>query len=442
MPELKFFQEIGRDYLARRPRALLADQMRLGKTPQAITACDKVGARRILVVCPAIARPVWAAHFREWASAHRLMTSSPRNDMLVAANDLVAIVSYDHAREYPDLLLKRRWDVLICDESHFLKSAEAKRTRLVFAKGGLAWQADRIWCLSGTPAPNQAGELWPMLRAFGMTKMGYGDFIAYFCRLNFDGKPVGTRRERIPELRAILDKFMIRRLKSQVASELPECTLEPWPVDSDSRLLCSSEDLGLVEQARAQERKLRAALAALPAEGHADYLAENVDSYTTMRRINALLKTPAVLETIKFELGNDLVDKLVVFAYHREPIELLQRMLPRALKPKSIHGGTSATHKDQALRAFDTPTKQGGCRVLICQILAAGTAIDLSVAHEGIAVEEDWVPGNNAQAYERMGGYKQTQPITIRKAVLPGSVDEYVSRVLTRKEQELSELFN
>ena len=57
MLTLRPYQEVGRDFLAARRHALLADEMRVGKTPQAILAAEKVGAQRTLVVCPAIAVP-------------------------------------------------------------------------------------------------------------------------------------------------------------------------------------------------------------------------------------------------------------------------------------------------------------------------------------------------------------------------------------------------
>jgi hypothetical protein len=50
-------QEIGAAWLAERRQAFLADSMRVGKTPTSIRACDLVGAERILILCPAVARP-------------------------------------------------------------------------------------------------------------------------------------------------------------------------------------------------------------------------------------------------------------------------------------------------------------------------------------------------------------------------------------------------
>ncbi len=444
--QLKFFQEVGRDYLASKTRALLADQMRLGKTPQAITACDKVRASKVLVACPAIARPVWKEHFKEWSSEGRSIQTLTNPGQYIEAENTVAIASYDYIRSNKADLVKNRWDVLIPDESHFLKSINAQRTKAIFAKGGLGWFSDRIWCLSGTPAPNNPSELWPILTAFGLIRMTYYDFVNYFCTTNGDGKPTGARADHVEELRAIIKKFTLRRLKKQVAPELPECTLEDVPVESSTEFLDLIRPIecdDMMIRAQGQARDLKIALDKIPADQHAQYMTLNADNYVTLRRVNAILKTPAAFETIKFEIENNLVDKLVIFCYHREPIKLLANLLPaEGIKTGVLYGGTPEKKRESAIKAFKRPSKEGGSRVLVCQILAAGTAIDLSVACEGIALEEDWVPGNNAQAFERMGGYKQTNPISIRKLYLPDSIDVEVARTLTRKEKELSSIFD
>ena len=93
---LRPYQEVGRDFLAARTKALLADEMRVGKTPQAIVAAAKCGAQRILVVCPAIAVPQWKQEFIRWW---------PENLDLPEAT----VLSYDKARSTVDTLKSKRW---------------------------------------------------------------------------------------------------------------------------------------------------------------------------------------------------------------------------------------------------------------------------------------------------------------------------------------------
>lgn len=434
---LKFFQEVGREFLAKRSRALLADEMRLGKTPQALAAAAKVQAAnkqpifRVLVICPAVAKLVWEYEQPRWAPQ---------------LTGCMTVVSYDYARANTDKLTQHRWDVLILDECHYLKSPDAKRTQFILGKDGIGWQADKIWALSGTPAPNHVGELWPLLKSCGITNAGYQDFINAYCYCDKDGKPRGTKAKAVPRIKRMLDGFMLRRRKADVAPELPKCSITPWPVDS------SREFLGLVRpvdggkllaEAEALQVQLKTALAQVPAEDHGEFLQEHITEFATLRRVTGILKAPAVYNSIVFEVQNGLLDKLVVFAYHREPMILLHRLLNEeaGIKAEILYGGTPEKKRDALLKRFNKPNNKGGSAVLVANILTAGTAIDLSVAHQGILLERDWVPGNNLQALERLGGHNQTNPITFRDAILPGSVDEIVGDVVRRKTDELQQIF-
>ena len=71
MPRLYPFQDVGAEFLATRKVGLLADDMGLGKSCQAIVAADRIGAKSILVVCPAIARELWKREIKIWQKLDR-----------------------------------------------------------------------------------------------------------------------------------------------------------------------------------------------------------------------------------------------------------------------------------------------------------------------------------------------------------------------------------
>jgi SNF2 family DNA or RNA helicase len=66
----------------------------------------------------------------------------------------------------------------------------------------------------------------------------------------------------------------------------------------------------------------------------------------------------------------------------------------------------------------------------------------LTAAHQVVFIEQDWVPGNNAQAVMRCHRIGQSKPVHVRFFAIAGSLDEKVSRVLRRKAQELTEIFD
>ena len=107
-------------------------------------------------------------------------------------------------------------------------------------------------------------------------------------------------------------------------------------------------------------------------------------------------------------------------------------------RPELITGSTPAKERDAAVQRFKLPAS----RVLFANIIAAGVAIDLTCAHQGIMLELDWVPANNAQAMQRMHRHGQTRPVTIRVAVAANTVDEIVAGVLARKTRDLTQLWS
>lgn len=429
---LKPFQETGRDFLASRQCALLADEMRLGKTAQAVTACQKIDAKHVLVICPAIAVDHWRRDFSVW---------------WVGAGPVLEVISYDRARIDKDKYGAKQWDVCILDESHFLKSPTTKRTRAILGKGGPARCSRHVWALSGTPAPNNASELWPLLAVFGATTRSFEGFTRHFCHVDpVTERVFGTKKARLPELRTTLGAVMLRRRKKEVAPELPACSLLDMPVEASEEYLDLAYPVaplldGKVAKARTMERDLKNALVGMSPDAVLTYVNQSVEHLATLRSITALLKAPALVNTILLETSLGIIDKCVVFFYHTAAAHVARDMLKsKGIKSALLYGGTPAHKRRHVIDSFQNNPK--GLRVLFAQIKAAGTAIDLSAAHEGFLLEMDFVPGNNAQALERMGGYKQTLPVVIRRVTIPNSADDIISRVVSRKLADLADIYN
>jgi SNF2 family DNA or RNA helicase len=326
-------------------------------------------------------------------------------------------------------------DVLVLDESHYAKNPTAARTMAVFGKGGLGWFARRIWALSGTPAPNNVAELYPMLKAFGATKLDYESFKNRYCVVDQLGKVRGSRADAMPELRGMMKPYLLRRKKIDVLPELGAIDIQPWYVTPSAQFIT---DAGFAEAARKEEAELRRAIQKLPPEELLAFLAGHQE-FSTVRRYNALLKVPAVFEQVMFEIEGGLLDKVVIYGHHQEPLDVLEREFNKAkVGAVVIHGGTPKTARDGLIQEWKHPN---GPRVMLASIIAAGVVLDFTEAHQGIMLEMDWVPGNNKQAMERMHRHGQKYPVSIRTAI--GSpVDEIISDVVARKTKELTAVFD
>lgn len=432
------YQKAGVEFLKGRKVALLADSMGLGKSAQAIVAADEVGASRVLVICPAVARLNWAREFARFSSKRRSFQVIEERDQ-APSSDQSAIVSYDIASSQAAKGWGQ-WDALILDEIHYCKSIDAKRSHAILGKEGLIHQvAGPTWALSGTPAPNHAGELWPLLRVFGATSLSYDHFIQRYCESYDSGygiKISGTKKAMIPELREVLGKVMLRRRKSEVLKDLPPISfhttvVEPGVVDIAFETARLRGEQALLAQAMAI-KELSPKDAMLTLEGLAQ-------SLSTLRRYKGLQKVDRVAQMVDEELELGLYDKLVVFAIHRDVIARLSSRWAK-WRPVVVQGSTSPEDRQRAVDRFqENPSAP---HIFIGNIQAAGTNLTLTAAHHVLFVEEDWVPGNNHQAAMRCHRIGQTNPVTVRMITLNHPLDERISEIVRKKTSELTEIFD
>lgn len=409
--KLRPYQEAGRDFLASRRLALLADEMRVGKTPQAILAAHKIGARRVLVLCPAVAVPHWEREFPKWWPDGELPERMIR--------------SYESARKYRAALRTERWDLLIVDEAHYAKNPNAQRTKMIFAQGGIAWQAERVWCLTGTPAPRHAGELWPILRAFGVYAQDYRTFLLRYCTFgqDFKGRPIpnGTREDRIPELRALLGQIMLRRTRAQVAPEIPPIAFELLPV----RPVVALDDKRFAD-APADDDELAA------------WIEERAGSLAEWRQLVAFAKVAPLGAEIITSLDARLYAQTIVFGHHVAPMTELCNLLRRdGVRAELLTGATTRVNREAIQERF----AKGETQVLVANIVAAGTAIDLSAADHAYMLEMSWTPGDNCQAVNRIVSLEKTRPTSVDVVTWANSFDDRIQSVLTRRVRQLNALF-
>lgn len=452
------YQLAGASWLSGQRQALLADEMGLGKTSQAIRGCDIVGAQRVLVLAPAAARINWDREFYRFSPLDR-----PSAVVLTGADpiepDGVTVVSYDllaNQRLYAKLMAVE-WDVLVLDEAHFLKERTSKRTKLVYGNGrkqlGLISRAKRCWRLTGTPVPNNAGELWTHLRSAGLIEMPYWDFVMLYCK-GFDSgygfKITGHKNES--HLKQLLAQFMLRRKKEEVLQDLPpitfsEVSVERSEVQLDPYFYDQIRVEGVpkfLETLKEYDSTLRSAMAMThdaklrPVQDAVAVLEGLSSSMTTLRRYISLAKLPKVCEVLKEELDAGVYDKVVVFAIYKDTIENARLALAK-YGAVTLYGGTPA---DKRQRHIDRFQNDPSCRVFIANIAAAGTAITLTAAHNVVFIEADWVPANNAQAAMRVHRIGQTKKVRCRFFSCAGSVDEYVMQVLAQKTREIARIVN
>lgn len=457
MPDLETpfpYQVVGAEWLAPRAQALLADDMGLGKSCQAIRACDIRGFKDVLIVCPAAVRINWEREFEKFSPLDRPCAVISSGADKVPSHGVV-IVSYDLLVTHAHKFKTQDWDALIIDEAHFIKERSAKRTKAIYGRGsnfpGIAAKAKCVWRLTGTPAPNDASELWTHLKSAGVISDPYWDFTFRYCSgFNSDYGYKITGHKNVDELKALLSQFMLRRTKEQVMSELPpiryqQITVERSAVDLDlvfyEQMRCKTTEQ-FFDELKVADTTLRQALNTVsdshqPNEDRLGILESFGPSLVTLRRYIGMAKLPAICDILAEELKADPTMKVVLFGVHQCVIEGARAKLAK-FGATTLYGLTPPIKRQRNIDKFMRDPK---CRVFVGNIQAAGTGITLTSACEVVFLEQDWVPSANAQAAMRCHRIGQTRPVRVRVFALAKSVDEQVQLTLRRKAQELTKIF-
>jgi SNF2 family DNA or RNA helicase len=350
------------------------------------------------------------------------------------------VVSYDRLavnRQEREAVREFEPDVLILDEAHYLKTRSTKRTTVLYGAHcygkGIASAAKRVWLLSGTPCPNNAGELWPHFRSLwpelievNEKPLTYVSFIQRYCVLQdspFGPKILGNRNAE--ELRAILRQIMLRRRAEDVLKDLPPMLWQPVAVEPNDVI----PDLTELESDPAVACLKEALTADGVIEGAAVALA-------SLRRVTGLAKANLAGRMIAEELEAKAYEKVVVFFQHLDVGKALISNLSE-YGVVSVSGSTTMTQRQNAIDQFQA---NPAVRVFIGQLQACSTAITLHAANQVVFVEQSWTPSDNAQAAKRCHRIGQSKPVFVRMLGLAKSIDEAVARVLARKSQAISEL--
>ncbi len=452
--ELKLFdyQKVGAEKLSKTPFMLLADDMGLGKTAQTIHGADLANYTKVLIICPSIAKVNWLREFDMWSKKPRSfclpgkLSETPRTEQSV-------ICSFDYASHNFDILKNLQFDVMIVDEAHFLKNPTAKRTKNLLGKYGIIHSVSACWFLTGTPAPNNASELWVMLYTLKQTTLTYEAFVRRYCAVRnttYGTKIDGTCIERIPELKKLMNPIMLRRKKEDVLDLPPihfgDVYCEPGTVIMEDQssfvqyFYPNDRRAELIENLKAQTRMTKSVFLNLKDnEEEPLYAAMSIyKSVSELRRYIGLQKVKPTVDMVRAELEANAYKKIVIFCVHRDVIFGLQTMLSE-FKPVTLYGGTP---QEKRMRKVDRFQFREDCRVFIGQVVSAGTAITLTAANHVLFVEQDWTPGNNAQAIMRCHRVGQRNNVYVRFLSIDKSLDQKIARVVRRKTEELTKMFD
>jgi SWI/SNF-related matrix-associated actin-dependent regulator 1 of chromatin subfamily A len=393
--------------------AMLCDPPGAGKTPQAIGLLNRLSGHSALIVCPASLKENWAREVKKWSQYPLTVQILNSSADKVDGSDVV-IVSYNLAVRMHEEISKRSYDLLICDESHILKSASSQVARIVLVP---IWARCRYRLLmTGTPLPN--GRSVEAYTCFSRcSKEHFGSWDAFKSRYCVEERTrwgvTYPHSKNLQELRELSRAFMVRRTKQEVLGELPGLVRQNVYIRLPELDVFNAQD-GIDVDAIVE-----AVENGVPLES---------EHITTVRRKLAMLKASHILQAIEDALEE--VEQLVVFVHHRELYEHLMKNISDAV---GINGLTHPTERQQNVDTF----QRKEAKVFIASLKAANTGLTLTSASTLFMAEYDWVPSTNEQAEGRIYRVTQNEICRVKYLVAADSLDEKVLKVLQRKQRHI-----
>lgn len=428
-------------------RALLADEMGLGKTLQAIAvaACVR-NSWPVLILAPSSLRLHWASTIHQWLdipSSDILVVLSQSSGSNRAGFNIVSssrstihldglfnIISYDAVPKLQNKLMTSEFKVVIADESHFLKNAQAKRTT---ASLPVIKKAQYAILLSGTPALSRPIELFKQLEAlYPDVYKNVHEYGNRYCKGGIFGVYQGASNHE--ELHNLMKAtVMIRRLKKDVLSELP--------VKRRQQVF-----LELPEKDMKQINALFRELEVVKGKIKACASDEEVESlkFTEKNLINKIYidSAEAKISGVLDYLGTVIEAgcKFLIFAHHQSMIESIHEFL---LKKKvgciRIDGKTAAASRQALVTDFQ---EKDAIKAAVLSIRAGGVGLTLTAASTVIFAELSWTPGDLIQAEDRAHRIGQVSSVNIYYLLANDTVDDIIWDVVQSKLENLGQMLD
>ena len=412
---------------------ILADDMGLGKTLQTLAhiLVEKQAGRLdlpVLIIAPVSLMGNWRKETERFTPDLRALVLHGKDRHALAADidrhDIV-IAPYSLLQRDRERWQAQAWHLVVLDEAQNIKNASSHAAQVV----GELNTRHRL-CLSGTPMENHLGELWSL---FHFLMPGFLGSQARFKALYRTPIEKHGDSERADQLRRRVTPFMLRRHKSDVATDLPE-----------KQVAISSVELGdqqadLYETIRlTTEKTVREALAN---KGLAKSQIQILDALLKLRqvccdpRLVPVAAAQKVKHSAKLELLMELLPellaegrKVLLFSQFTSMLTLIEKELQRRGMAWVKLTGQSQK-RDALIERFTS----GAVPLFLISLKAGGVGLNLTQADTVIHYDPWWNPAVETQATDRAHRIGQTQRVMVYKLVARGTIEERILALQERK---------
>ena len=436
--ELRPYQEVGLAFLQRiRETGLggvLADDMGLGKTLQTIAhlVLEKQSGRMVmpaLVITPTSLIGNWSRELRKFApqlrvlelrgaDRHRRRSEVPDHDVVLTSYPLIV---RDRAH-----FVGVQFHAVIADEAQTIKNARSQAHQAV-----KSLEANHRISLTGTPIENNLDELWAQ---FDLLVPGLLGDAAKFRSVFRQPIERDGNQKRLDSLRERIAPFVLRRMKDQVATELPPKTEIVHTIELAGGQRDLYEGIRIAGHATVRQAVRQRGMggATIDILGALMKLRQvccdpRLVRVGAAREIDESAKMMALLDMLEQQLGQGR--RILVFSQFATMLGLIAAQLTRLGVRYAMLTGATAD-RDAAVDTFQS----GRADVFLISLKAGGTGLNLTRADTVIHYDPWWNPAAQNQATDRAYRIGQVNPVFVYKLIVAGSVEERMLRLQQRKQ--------
>jgi SWI/SNF-related matrix-associated actin-dependent regulator 1 of chromatin subfamily A len=401
---------------------ILADDMGLGKTSSAIIASIEAKPSKTLIICPASLKQNWKREIENYSNKEIYICEGKKYD---DSADFV-IINYDIIKNFhslktkeESLIQKSKFDLVIIDECHYIKSPQASRTKLI---NDICKDINKIWLLTGTPLTSRPIDYFNLLSLVDSpVSKNWMAYVKRYCAgYQFS---VGMNKvwnvngaSNLDELRERTSPLLLRRLKENVL-DLPEKIITPIYLKLKSK---EYEDVmgEYFEWVKNNPKESKS-------------LSVQFSKLMKVRQIIADEKIKSTIEFIENTLEQE--KKIIVFSNFTNSLNKIYEHFNKiAVK---LDGSSTAKQRQESVDEFQTNDK---IKVFVGNIKAAGVGITLTSANVVIFNDLSFVPADHSQAEDRAYRIGQKNSVSVLYPIFENTIEGIIYDMLDRKKKIIS----
>lgn len=459
--ELFKHQKTGIEFLKTKEKAILADEMGMGKTRQAIVAAkESCPEMAVIVICPASLKINWQREIKAVYpedETYILNTTDGLDYEDIRHLARWYIVNYDILEKKLDILeplASNDADTLILDEAHYIKGKTIRSSVVVGGKvkkksgtvmkfSGLANLVNNVYCLTGTPLLNRPIELFNLLTAIGHPLGGHGKrsmfartFCGAFLRTIYvkGGYPIRILDEsgssNLDELREQLKGWILRRKKTD-AIDLPKKIVSVMATEMTKEWKTAYKNawedyLAFLAENPLPEEKLDNIL-----------MTRHLIEIGKLKQVCSQAKVARIAEDIRNAAEQG--EKVIVFSQYTNTIKLLEQALKGKdpIKSVTLTGTHTMEERQKSVDAFQNDPE---VKAFISNIKAGGVGLTLTKGSIVMFADMDWSPETHRQAEDRAHRIGQTQMVNVYYYVTEDTIEEDIVRILNEKKNVMDQI--